>query len=119
MVQLDSSLTKLQSKYYCKKNFYSGIYNIFTKGLYYDAYSENESVQSVDDNSESKTIWVIYNYYGGVGDSGYRFWITPSDRFWITPSDGAFTTNKFSDYFLDIKEVRRLKLEKLNESDIL
>ena len=111
MVQLDSSLTKLQSKYYCKKNFYSGIYNIFTKGLYYDAYSENESVQSVDDNSESKTIWVIYNYYGGVGDSRYRFW--------ITPSDGAFTTKKFSDYFLDIKEVRKLKLEKLNESDIL
>ena len=112
MVQLDSSLTKLKNKFCCKKDFYSGSNIIFNKGVYYDAYSENESVQSIFNNSESKTIWVIYDYNGGVGDSGYRFWITPN-------KDGEFKTSTFSNYFLDIKEVRRLKLEKLNESDIL
>lgn len=102
-------------KFYCKKDYYMENTNtrIFHKGRYYDVYEETSlsSVFPESFNSENfQTVWVVYNQFGDVNTTGYRFWINPSQEILYDPE---IKLDKFSNYFSDKKEVRKLKLKQL------
>jgi len=119
-------------KYYCKKDFYMshkyGDVNdvndvndkrIFLNGKYYDVYAEDDEYDGIISPVIS-TVFAIYKYEVGIGKSGYRFWLYPDSVFPeiddSDDSDDKFVLDKFSDYFINVKELRKLKLDKLNEN---
>jgi len=80
---------KEYNTYYCKKDFYYNTKIIFEKGKEYLGHDE----------SSGGSTWIIYNHNGGVDSTGHRFW-----------------EYNISDNFCNLKEIRKLKLEKLNEN---
>jgi hypothetical protein len=101
---------KEEEKYYCKKDYYNkNCCKIFYNGRYYNVYDENNT----SGFKETETVWVVYNSHGGFDSTGLRFWIEPDEKI---NYDAEFIMDKFSDYFISLKELRMLKLEKLKKS---
>lgn len=76
---------------YCHTSFYR-----FHKGEKYEYYHEEDT----------ESVFVIYDKYGGMDNSGYRFWMGDKlpNSIWI---------NYFDKYFIDLKKSRLKKLNKL------
>jgi hypothetical protein len=98
----------MSNKCICHKNF--EIFEmcwtqfLFQKGKYYTY----EYLSSSCD-----IIWVIYNEYGGnTWEQGCNFYI-PKDIFIVGQSKLPLKNN-FNDYFYTENELRKMKLEKLN-----
>lgn len=121
---MDTSIKKV----ICKKPLRQGgdnIYVDFKKGVeYYKFDLETEIIKHDDDdfeinNSKYKYIF-IYDTYGG-NHGGFRFSLNKNEIPTSTIHFDAQTGSSkhfinFYDYFYDQKELRKLKLEKINEN---
>lgn len=88
------------TKVTCKKDLLFHLRNNKLVG-----YKKNKTYLKIDEDWDDDDKF-IYVYYNDLEDNGTRFYI--NDKF--------KTDYKYSDYFYTEKELRNLKLKKLNES---
>jgi hypothetical protein len=105
---------KVEKYLYCKKDFVITHYN---KSVI-NAFKVGNRYKYYWDVSQEDDIFLFYDEYNYRADCrGFRFYWKVSDEVFADTGDLTIECNRVYDYFYTEREYRKLKLEKINESN--